>query len=107
MDRRPLWPPAPPPTFTRTSPSGRSRSSWTTIRSSALLCPASADPELFMNVVGFRSVTSCKPRVIGAASAFFLLRQEPPCRRVSSSATRQPTLLGERRLRLLDDGRDR
>ena len=48
--------------------------------------------ELFMNVVGFRSVTSSKPRLIRAASAFFLLRQEPPCRRASSSATRKPTL---------------
>src|SRR5215213_7063782 len=35
-ERRPLCPPAPPPTLTRTVPASRSRSSWTTIRSSGL-----------------------------------------------------------------------
>jgi hypothetical protein len=33
---------------------------------------------LFMNVVGFRRVTSFEPRLTGAASVFFLFRQEPP-----------------------------
>ena len=51
-----------------------------------------ASQAVVMNVAGFRSVTSSKPRLIGAASAFFFLRQEPPCRRASSSATRKPTL---------------
>jgi hypothetical protein len=37
-------------------------------------------------------VPSSWPMVTEAASAFFLLRQEPPCLRASSSATRKPTL---------------
>src|SRR5215218_2320974 len=36
MERRPLCPPAPPPTLTRTVPASRSRSSWTTMRSKGL-----------------------------------------------------------------------
>jgi hypothetical protein len=35
-----------------------------------------------------RSVAFLEPRLTGAASAFFFLRQVPPWRRASSSATR-------------------
>src|SRR5829696_7952177 len=87
MERRPLCPPAPPPTFTLTVPASRSRSSWTTTRFSGLYSET-AEPELFMKVVGLRSVASVRPRVMGAASALFRLRQEPAWRLASSSATR-------------------
>src|SRR5215212_4062709 len=91
IERKPLCPPAPPPTFTRTSPAGRSRSSCTTT-SCSTLNPARATPELFIYVVGLRSVTSFKPRPTWAASAFFFARQEPPWRFASSSETRNPML---------------
>src|SRR5918997_3444785 len=91
IERRPLWPPAPPPDLTRTAPAGRSKSSCTTTICSDLY-PASAEPELFIYVVGLRSITFSRPKPTGAVSAFFLERQEPPWRFASSSATRKPTL---------------
>ena len=47
--------PAPPPTLTRTVPASRSRSSWTTMRFSGLWSET-AEPVLFINVVGLRRV---------------------------------------------------
>ena len=69
IERRPLWPPSPPPRFTRTSPAGMSSSSWTTTSrststeknpSSALTGP----PDSFMYVDGTRQD---RPRPGGAA----------------------------------------
>jgi hypothetical protein len=36
-----------------------------------------AEPALFMKVVGLRRVALLRPNETGAASAFFLLRHEP------------------------------
>src|SRR6218665_829965 len=100
MSRRPLCPPCPPPSLSRTRSNGRSRSSWMTM-SGAGASPenfTSADtgpPDTFMKQVSFASTSFGPPgrRKPSATRAGVLcVVNRTPSRVASSSHTIWPTL---------------
>ena len=97
MERRPLWPASPPPRRACRRPSSRSTSSWTTSTDSGgtlknRAAAAIDRPDSFMYVSGFSRARRAESSRISASWPENFDRQEPPCRRASSSTTIHPTL---------------